>query len=398
MNDAAIEALRRAVAAAPDDVDLRVHLGELLARSGRTAESLAEAAVALQLAPENLAAQALMRVALDRSAAPAEPTLPHPGFDWASAEAQLDGTVPPMFVTQGAPDGPVFEREASTITFADVGGMDRVKERLDAAFLAPLRNPELRALYGKKLRGGLLMYGPPGCGKTYLARAIAGELGAAFINVGLADVLDPMLGVSESNVHEIFQQARRDGPTVLFLDEVDALGQRRSKMVGNAMRGVVNQLLIELDGVASDNDGLFVLAATNQPWDVDPAFRRPGRFDRTVLVLPPDLTARRAILASELTGRPVESIDLDRLAAATDGYSGADLAHICEAASESALLDSVRTGRVRMIGMGDLEAAIREVRPSIGEWLDIARNVVLFGNDDGSYSELRDFLKRRKRI
>jgi SpoVK/Ycf46/Vps4 family AAA+-type ATPase len=144
----------------------------------------------------------------------------------------------------------------------------------------------MRRLYTKSLRGGLLLYGPPGCGKTFI------------------DILDMWVGASERNLHEVFQTARGAAPVVLFLDEIDALGQKRSQTRNSAMRGTVNQLLSELDGVDSANEGVFVLAATNQPWDVDPALRRPRRFDRTLLVLPPDGTAREAILRAELDRRP----------------------------------------------------------------------------------------------
>jgi SpoVK/Ycf46/Vps4 family AAA+-type ATPase len=275
--------------------------------------------------------------------------------------------------------------------------MQGVKDRLNAAFLAPLKNPELRALYGKSLRGGLLMYGPPGCGKTYLARALAGELDAAFLAVGIADILDPMLGASESNVHEAFQLARRCAPCVLFLDEIDTLGQRRSALGASSLRGVVNQLLLELDGVDVDNEGVFLLAATNQPWDVDPALRRPGRLDRTVVVLPPDTEARAAIFRRHLEGRPATGIDVAALAAVTDGFSGADIAHVCESAAERALLDSVRTGVTRPITGADLDAARREIRPSTTGWLESARNMVAFGEDDGTYAELRGYLRKSKR-
>jgi SpoVK/Ycf46/Vps4 family AAA+-type ATPase len=217
-----------------------------------------------------------------------------------------------------------------------------------------------------------LPYGPPGCGKTYLARAVAGEMGAGFINIALNDVLDMYVGQSERNLHEIFELARRGAPCVIFLDEIDALGQKRSQLRSSAMRTSVNQLLTELDGVAQANEGVFVLAATNAPWDVDPALKRPGRLDRTIFVPPPDHAARAAILTVHLRERPVAGIDTKALARQTDGFSGADLAHVCEAATERALLDAARTGEVRLIQQLDLLAAVTDVRPSIAGWLESA--------------------------
>ena len=259
-----------------------------------------------------------------------------------------------------------FDVESADLRLADVGGMESVKTRLEAAFLAPLRNPELQRLYGKSLGGGLLLYGPPGCGKTFIARALAGEIGAHFIAVSLADVLDMYVGQSERNVHELFELARRNAPCVIFLDEVDAVGHKRSQMRNSAARGAVNQLLTEMDGVSDANDQVFVLGATNHPWDVDVALRRPGRFDRMLLVLPPDDAARAAILELHLRGRPIERINTGKLVKATAGFSGADLKHLIDAAAERALLDSVRTGTVRMITMADFTAVLPDVKPSVG--------------------------------
>jgi AAA+ superfamily predicted ATPase len=325
-------------------------------------------------------------------------------FDWAAANEQFADMVPPRFADEAAPlvqsagpAEPAFDLEAPGIRLADVGGMTEAKARLEAAFLAPMRNPELSRLYGKNLKGGLMLYGPPGCGKTFLAKAVAGELGARFYGVTLADVLDMYIGQSEHNLRDIFDVARDNAPCVLFLDEIDALGGKRSQMRAYAaMRGIVNQLLTELDGVGRGNDGVFVLAATNHPWDVDAALLRPGRLDRTLLVLPPDLDARTAILRYHLAGRPIERIDLGKLAKQTDGFSGADLAHLCDSAAEAALLDSARTGVVRMIGMRDMETALGAIRPSIGGWLETAKNVAVFANESGGYDDLLAYLKRRK--
>jgi SpoVK/Ycf46/Vps4 family AAA+-type ATPase len=216
--------------------------------------------------------------------------------------------------------------------------------------------------------------------------------------VSFADVIDMWVGQSERNLHEVFNIARRHAPCVLFLDEVDALGQKRSQLRHTPMRSAVNQLLLELDDVAGGNDGVFLLAATNHPWDVDSALRRPGRFDRTLLVLPPDQHAREAVFAYHLRERPVAGVDLGRLARLTDGYSGADIAHVCESSAEHALMDSVGQGTPRMIGQADLEAAITEVKPSLGPWFETARNVALFANEGGTYDDLAAYLRKRRML
>lgn len=318
-----IQSLRTAVEAAPGDVPLRLHLAGLLLDAGQQDDAVTQVAVALQHAPGDSQAKALMTRAISMYShagmppsepppAPADPPtepVPDPTFNWGAAADQVKDVLPPRFVEEplatdgsGDPDGaPAWDVDApGTVRLADVGGMQEVKDRLEAAFLAPLRNPELRKLYGKSLRGGLLLYGPPGCGKTFVARAVAGELGASFLSVSVNDVLDMWIGNSERNMHELFETARRQAPCVVFLDELDALGGKRSRTQSAGLRNTVNQLLTELDGInAAANEGVFVLAATNVPWDVDIALRRPGRFDRTLLVLP--LTRRHARLSSATT-------------------------------------------------------------------------------------------------
>ncbi len=418
MTDPLIESLVRAVDAQPDDMPLRRHLASLLLAAGRPAEALTHAARALSVDPADAEALVLLQRATGALAGPG-PGDPAPaprveaeeagdpvGFDWRSAEQQFPEAPAPKFVRDEEAEPTEDDRvpmdawdvESSAVRLADVAGMEDVKRALDISFLGPLRNPDLRRLYGKSLRGGLLMYGPPGCGKTYLARAVAGEMGAAFMSVTSADVLDMWTGRSERNMQAVFRQARRHAPVVLFFDELDAIGQRRSSASASpALRNTINTLLGELDGVQTDNEGLFVLAATNQPWDIDPALRRPGRFDRTVLVLPPDRTARAAIFRHHLADRPIEGIDPDWLARHTDGMTGADIARVCEEAVELALADSVRTGTARMITMADLKAALGHARPSADGWFDTARNVVTFANN-GEYDELRDWMRARKML
>jgi SpoVK/Ycf46/Vps4 family AAA+-type ATPase len=447
-----LDSLRKAVDAMPDDVPLRLHLATMLLRGGQHDEAIRHLGAVLQRDPGNAAALGLLRdpllgsggfqggqgpgpapesaqaagqpprdpagpgdISAERSMVPPPPPgPPHPGqahepgraapYDWSQAEDELRDVLPAMFIGEGDADSAsagideadAYDAEHAGLTLADVAGMTEVKQRLEAAFLAPMRNPDLRRLYGKSLRGGLLLYGPPGCGKTFIARAVAGEFGAKFIAVSFADIIDMFVGQSERNIHELFEIARRNAPCVLFLDEVDAIGQKRSQLRHTPMRSAVNQLLLELDDVSGDNEGVFLLAATNHPWDVDSALRRPGRFDRTLLVLPPDAAARQGVFRYHLKDRPVAGIDLAKLAKQTDGYSGADIAHICETAAERALMDSVRLGEPRMIGTPDLEAAIAEVKPSLASWFDVARNVVLFANEGGSYDDLATYLRKRR--
>jgi AAA+ superfamily predicted ATPase len=429
-----LESLRKAVEAMPDDVPLRMHLVTLLIEAGRREEAISQVGAVLQREPGNAAALALLQQPWVRgpqepdaqppgavtrppgrperpepSAGRPEPPAEQPDFDWSRAESEVGDVLPPMFVgggsadagadgADGDPAAAAFDVEHAALRLADVAGMTEVKQRLEAAFLAPMRNPELRRLYGKSLRGGLLLYGPPGCGKTFIARAVAGELGARFLPVSFADIIDMFVGQSERNIHELFTLARRSAPCVLFLDEVDAIGQKRSQLRNTPMRSAVNQLLLELDDVTASNDGVFLLAATNHPWDVDSALRRPGRFDRILLVLPPDQAAREAVFRFHLRQRPVAGVDLGRLGRMTDGYSGADIAHVCETSAERALLDSVARATPRLIGQADLEAAIGEVRPSLGPWFDTARNVALFANEGGAYNDLAAYLKKHRML
>ncbi|MQY17885.1 ATP-binding protein [Nocardia macrotermitis] len=346
--------------------------------------------------------------------AESDATQPVP-FDWAAAEREVGDIIAPAFVNEaevagegelsvneeGEPvahaEGDVGLFERPGVGLADVGGMENVKRQLEVSLLGPLRNPELAKAFGTSARGGLLLYGPPGCGKTFIAAAVAGELGANFYPVEIADILDIYTGSSERNLHQIFEVARRNAPCVLFIDEVDALGHKRSQMSGSAtMRTVVNQLLTEMDSATVDNEGVYLLGATNHPWDIDVALRRPGRFDRMILVTLPDRPARTAILRRHLKDRPVSGIDLAVIAKRTDGFSGADLAHVCTSATQLAMADSMRTGTVRPVTMRDIDDALAQVKPSAGAWFESARNVVEFANNDGTYDELAKYMREKK--
>lgn len=405
-----VAVIEAAVAAAPGNVALRIHLAQLLVDAGRADAALDHARSALGHDPVNLEALGIAALAAgltgetqaasgyERLLSSLQPATGAPSAANAGL-AQLQPSIDAP--SELAADGLTYDTdiERPNVTLADVAGMTAVKERLELAFLGPMRNEELRRAFGATMRGGLLLYGPPGCGKTFLAKALAGELGAAFFSIGLSDVLDMWIGSSERNLHEIFETARRAAPCVLFLDEVDAIGQKRSHLRhSTGMRSVVAQLLAEMDGVAGGNDGVFILGATNHPWDVDTALRRPGRFDRTVLVLPPDEPARLAILFAHCADRPVASdLDLRTIAALTAGYSGADLAHLCDSASQFALAASLKAGAVRPIGNHDLRAALKEVRSSTGPWFDTADNYATFANASGEYDDLLAYNAERKK-
>jgi SpoVK/Ycf46/Vps4 family AAA+-type ATPase len=398
--DALIRELSAAVERNPEALGLRLHLAELLLADGRHAEALSHCSAALTQDPANTAALTLLQRC---SAALSAPSGENATFNWSAAEAEVADIIEPAFVDYG--DGsPDIENERdqdvlapSDVKLADVAGMQDVKARLEVSLLGPIRNPELMRAYKISARGGLLLYGPPGCGKTFLAKAVSGELEANFYPIGITDVLQQWLGNSERAVHEIFEVARRNAPCVLFFDEIDALGMRRANMRGDSgLRTVVNALLAETDPATSDNSGVYVLGATNAPWDVDPALRRPGRFDRMIFVGLPDSEARAEIAKFHLRERPVEGIDLKSIAARTDGFTGADLAHICDTATQLAMADSARSGQVRPISMTDINAAMNQVRPSAGQWFDIARNVVEFSNRDGTYDDLAKYMRRRR--
>lgn len=278
-------------------------------------------------------------------------------------------------------------------TFADVGGMDAVKKEIGLKIIMPFKQPELYKAYGKKAGGGILLYGPPGCGKTFIARATAGEIAARFVSVGISDVLDMWIGNSEKNLAGIFRSARGNRPCVLFFDEIDALGANRSHMKHSGGRHLINQFLSELDGSATDNEGILVMGATNAPWHLDPAFRRPGRFDRIIFVPPPDQEGRRRILDLLLRDKPMDDVDTAAIAKVTEGFSGADLKAVIDVCIEEKLADAFVTGKPAPIQTKDLKKAAGRLKPTTREWFNSARNHALYANDGGLYDEILKYLK-----
>lgn len=449
--DPAINALREALLVSPENLPLRKHLADSLSRLGRYDEAEAEYRRILSETPDNPAcklglahcyaqqdknshalvvvedlikspdcpAEAVLLYArllaragdLDRAASIYRRAIDQ---DPQVADLQLARQLgvdeqPARFVESDAdevdsegrqraaweppPSESVAEVERPKIAFQDVGGMHAVKEQIRLKIIHPLQHPDLYRAYGKTVGGGILLYGPPGCGKTHLARATAGEIKATFISIGINDVLDMWIGNSEKNLHAIFEQARANSPCVLFFDEVDALGASRSDLKHSGGRNLVNQFLSELDGIDSSNDGLLVLAATNAPWQMDAAFRRPGRFDRIIFVPPPDETARAEILRIHCRNKPLDNPDFAQLAKKTPNFSGADLKALLDMAIEAKLQQAMKEGIPRPLTTRDLLAAAGSVKPSTKDWFTTARNYALYSNQSGLYDEVLEYLK-----
>lgn len=292
-------------------------------------------------------------------------------------------------------DGLAFLKKPS-INFKDVGGMEKVKKEISMKIIKPLEHQELYKAYGKKIGGGILLYGPPGCGKTHLARATAGEINANFLNVGINEILDMWVGSSERNLHEIFEQARNNSPCVIFIDEIDALGANRNDVNKSAGRTLINQFLAELDGIDSNNEGVLVIGATNAPWYLDPAIRRPGRFDRIIFVSPPDVEARTAIFNIKLKDKPIENIDYSTLAKNAKEFSGADINAVIDIAIEQKLEEAFDDGIPKPLKTKDLVKSIKKVRSSTKEWFNSAKNYALYANDGGLYDDILNYLNIKK--
>ncbi|MEW5898728.1 MAG: ATP-dependent zinc metalloprotease FtsH [Bacillota bacterium] len=244
------------------------------------------------------------------------------------------------------------------VTFADVAGADEAKEEL-VEIVEFLKNPKKFTELGARIPKGVLLFGPPGTGKTLLARAVAGEAGVPFFSISGSDFVEMFVGVGASRVRDLFDQAKKNAPCIVFVDEIDAVGRQRGAGLGGGhdeREQTLNQLLVEMDGF-SPNEGIIIIAATNRPDILDPALLRPGRFDREVVVDIPDINGRKEILKVHMKGKPLAGdVDLDVLARRTPGFTGADLANLV---NEAALL-AARYNK-KEIGMRELEDSIERV-------------------------------------
>ncbi len=434
--DKQIAALRAALAVSPDNVLLRLHLAETLHDKNLPQEAIAEYQLILRLAPDSAEAHAALGTlfyeqnhiqqalphlqrAIELNPKDARTLVTLSRVESAlgmlgesllhlgaarSYDPSLSVESPPPPIEKltlsdraGADNRDVVSSERPLLTFEDVGGLEMVKEKVRLTIIYPFQRPDLYAAYGKKAGGGILLYGPPGCGKTLLARATAGEVKAAFIYVSIEDVLDMYYGESERKLHALFEDARRQSPAVLFFDEVEAIGGKRTDMHQHFIRTLVNQFLSEMDGASGNNERLLIIGATNSPWHMDNALLRPGRFDRVIFVPPPDYEARLTILRLHLRGKPITDLDLPRIVRQTEGYSGADLMGLVEQATEAALQDALRTNEVRPLTTNDLVRAQQNQRPSMEEWFATARNYGLYANESGLYDDVMNYLKLHKK-
>jgi AAA+ superfamily predicted ATPase len=402
----ALADLRDALNGAPDNQIMRMMLVRRLVDDGELSEALG---LAVDLSPAEVpaAGDRAVLAKLFRSAGLA-----------SRAEAFADGA------PETAPEAPVDEtpvtpspaqtgglrvvggQEADTtppeatpaLGFGDVGGLEQVKKDIRRRIILPFAQPNLVARFRKTAGGGVLLYGPPGCGKTLLARATAGECGARFLNAPLSEILHPHPGESERRLSALFNKAREDRPTVLFFDEIEALAAKRSNASHSHVGQLISHFLTEFDGIDSDNSGVLILAATNTPWAIDPAFLRGGRFDRLFFVPPPDRPARASIFDLELAGRPgADALKADQFAAKTAGLSGADIRAIVDMATDDAIDVTLDTGKEQPITPKMIDGAIDGFASSVGDWLATAKDYATYANESGRYDDVLDFLANHGR-
>jgi len=266
------------------------------------------------------------------------------------------------------------------VTWEDIGDLEEVKQKIREIVELPLKYPELFEHLGIEPPKGILLYGPPGTGKTLLAKALANEIGAYFITINGPEIMSKFYGESEERLRKIFEEAQNNAPAVIFIDEIDSIAPKREEVTGEVEKRVVAQLLTLMDGL-KERGKVIVIGATNRPDALDPALRRPGRFDREIEIPPPDKRARREILAVHTRNMPLaEDVDLDKIAEMTHGYTGADIAALAKEAAMYALRRFMKEEGIEIekgqpipaekleklkVTMSDFLAAMRNIQPSL---------------------------------
>jgi ATP-dependent 26S proteasome regulatory subunit len=404
------EDLERALLSDPFNGELRSRYAEWLLKAAENGAALAQFELLMRQSSEAAApcvgaARALL--ALGRNAEAAR-QYAHArqlsGFTpYEALETHLAATArshaPKLSVVEGGRSDNVVELASAgpqRTRFEDIAGLEELKRTIRLQIIEPFLRPGLFAKFKKRAGGGVLLYGPPGCGKTMIARGVATECRAEFVSVGISDVLNLYIGESERNLAARFEKARQSKPCVLFFDEIDALGFARSKARSEHTRQIVNEFLAQLDGFETDNNDVLILAATNMPWDVDSALKRPGRFSRQVFVPPPDEAARAHIIELKLKGVPHEGIDARAIAVITPHFSGADIEGLVELAKDYVLEEHLEKNVERGIQQSDLQRAARSLHASTLDWLRTARNLVKYAGADDTYSEVGRYLKTHK--
>lgn len=272
--------------------------------------------------------------------------------------------------------------ERPNVTFGDIAGLDDVKDEVRLKIIYPFQHPERAEKYGIHAGGGILLYGPPGTGKTMMARAVAGETDCAFFTVKPSEILSKWVGEAEQNMAALFDAARQNSPSIIFIDEIEALAPRRTENRSSVMARLVPQILAELEGFAGKQGAILFLGATNEPWSLDPAILRPGRFDERVYIGLPDLPARQRVLEIHLEERPLAGdVDLRRIAELLEGYSGADIRNLCRKAADDAFRRAIASDADGPIDQELLLENLREMPPSVRPE-DLERFVRYRGGED----------------
>ena len=285
----------------------------------------------------------------------------------------------------------IFENWKSDISFEDVWWMEEVKEEIKLKIIYPIKNVDLFKAYWKSIWWWILLYWPPGCGKTYIAKATAWEINAQFIHVSLSDVLDMYVWQSEKNLSYIFDKARQNSPCVIYFDEIDALAWKRSDIRWES-RHVINQFLLELDWAQKSNEWILIIWSTNSPWYIDSAFRRPGRFEKIIFVSPPDAKARDIILWLKLKWKPVWEIDLSEIVKKTKWFSWADLWHLVDNAIDRKIQISLKTWEISGLCTQDLLDSLAITKKSTDEWFSNAKNYATYSNISWMYDDILKYL------